>query len=439
MAFLDPSGRGPKTGTLAIRGLCYLTAVALVITLLVLQSRGAFRDDLRATAVVSDVGDGLPPGSDVKVRGVLVGTVGTVESTPGGARHVVQLNLKPEHAQGIPASVKARILPTNIFGAPFVDLVPEAGDDTVLAAGATVPGDDSVEALQLQTAMTEVRDLLAAVEPAKLNAALTGVADALDGRGAQLGSMIDRLNSYLSALNPHAGTFGHDLSTLAAALEGLQANAPALLDTVDSALVTSRTVVEKQQQLANTLTGGAATVDTVHGLLQDNGDRLIRMANQSAPVLREVAKDAKEIPLSFEALSKGVASFAGAFPPPHHWLTLDLIFTVTPFTPYTARNCPAYGALEGPNCDDPLPPQPDPLPVPPPQPPAPPAQPLPQTAAPAPAPSAPFGGMVGPVGSGEEQDMIGSMVGDAANALGSLGSLLLGPFFRGTTVVPGGK
>jgi phospholipid/cholesterol/gamma-HCH transport system substrate-binding protein len=419
----DPSGRGPSMAALAVRGVCYLAVVAVATTLLILQSRGAFRNDLHATAVIADVGDGLPAGSDVKVRGVLVGSVGAIESVPGGARNVLHLNFKPEYAQGIPASVKARVLPTNVFGAPYVDLVPGADDGTPLAENAVVPGDDSAATLQLQTAITKVRDVLVAVEPAKLNTALTGMAQALQGRGAQLGSLLGRLDSYLSALTPHSATFGHDLSTLATALEGLQATAPKLLDTVDDALVTSRTIVEKQQQLAQTLTGGATTVDTVRGLIQDTGDRMITVTHNFAPVVHTVAGHATDIPLSFEALGRGVNAFNGSFSGPHHWLTIDLQFTLSPFTPYTAADCPRYPGVNGPNCgapvprQQPAPPQPPPAPAPVPVPPQPPAP----------------GGLVGPVGSPQETDAVGSVFG---TTFGSLGDLLLGPILRGGTVMP---
>src|SRR5437660_5381273 len=198
---VDLTGRGPSTRSLAVRGVAALLAVAIAVTLLLLQYNGAFEDSFRATAMVSSVGDGLPIGSDVKHRGVLVGRVGEVhvQPTPQGVRHVIRLDLKPQYVPGIPRSVKARIVPTNIFGAPSVDLVPTGQDATPIARDATILGDDSTEALQLQTALTKLRDVLTAVQPAKLNAALTSIASALDGRGKQIGDLIGRLDDYVTA------------------------------------------------------------------------------------------------------------------------------------------------------------------------------------------------------------------------------------------------
>lgn len=427
--YTDPSGRDPRPVTLAVRGVCYLAVLVVAVTLLLMQSRGDFTDVFHATAVVSDVGDGLPTGSDVKLRGVLVGSVGSVDSQAGAAHNVIELNLKPQYANGIPASVKARIIPTNIFGSPSVDLVPAAGDTSSLASGAVIPGDDSAEALQLQTAMTKLKDILTAVEPAKLDAALSGIAQALSGRGPQLNSMIGRLDDYLTALNPHASTFSHDISSLASALDTIQQTAPALLDTVDSSPTTTKTIVDKQQQLAAALAGGATAVDTVNGFLGDNVNRVITITKDLRPVVHAVSAQSAQIPVSFKALGSGAAALAQAFPGPSNKLTIDLVFSLSPFSPYTAADCPRYPGMNGPNCGNPVPHKdiaPPPLPPPAPTPVQPPT--------PAPGVPAPVvqGGTVGPVGSQSEMDQLNTLIGGSA---GSLADLLLGPILRGMTVV----
>lgn len=445
----DASGRGPSTHSLAVRGVVALAVIALVVTLLLLQYQGAFEDSFRATAMVSSVGDGLPVGSDVKHRGVLVGRVGEVHVQPtrDGVRHVIQLDLKPKYTNGIPASVKARIVPTNIFGAPSVDLVASGPDATPLARDATIAGDDSTEALLLQTALTKVRDVLAAVQPAKLNAALTSIAEALDGRGKQIGDLIGRLDGYVSALNPHARAFQDDLGKLADVLEGLQANAPALLDTFDSVLGATRTLVEKQDQLAATLAGADVTVGTVHGVLAESADRTIGVVKRSAGIVHTLAADGKEITRAFDNLGRAVKTLSTAFSGPHGMFRLDLVISFSSYDPYTAADCPRYPGLAGPNCGGPVPaksPSSQPAPAAPPAPaPAPPSLPglptlpgLPELPG---FPSLPwptlFGGTVGPVGSPEENNTINSILGLPVGSNSAVGSLLLGPVVRGTTVL----
>jgi len=409
-SFVDPSGRGPKAPTLAIRGIIFGAALALVAGLLLAESQGAFEDTFPATALVSDVGDGLPVGSDVKLRGVLIGRVSKVDSVPGQAKHVVLLDIKPRHAGGVPASVKARIIPTNIFGAPSVDLVAEPGDTRRLAEGATIPADTSVETVKMQTAIDKLHDVLKAVQPAKLNAALYNISKALEGQGAEIGDTILRLERYLSALNPHAETFGQDLVLLADTMEGLQKTAPALLDTIDGAVTTTRTVVAKEKQLVKALVGGAVTSDAWGGFLNDNGEKLIRVIRQTRPIVGTMAKQHTYITASFKALGNGIRGLRNIIDEDGR-AHLDIVFAGSSFEPYTAADCPRYPGMDGPNCGDRVPSS--------------------GQARTAQAPPPEYGGSVGPTGSPEEKNLLDSLLGDG----GDIGDLLLGPFLRGSTIV----
>lgn len=414
--FDDPSGRGPKASTLALRGVVFAAVLMLGAGLLLAVSQGAFAERFRARALLSDVGDGLPVGSDVKLRGVLVGRVAEVDSVPGQAEHTVRLDLLPEHAAGIPASVKARIIPTNVFGAPSVQLVAEPGDVRPLAEDAVILADTSVETVKMQTALDKLHDVLRAVQPAKLNSALHNISRALQGQGAEIGDTIGRLDGYLSALNPHTEDFTATLTALGDALDGLQRSAPDLLDTVDSVLPTAKTVVQKENRLVATLAGGARVSDQYQGFLDDNGERVISLVKTSRPMLSVLAEQQDYIPLSFKELGDGVRALGGVFDPETGHARLGVGFVLTPYEPYTSADCPRYGRLEGPNCDDPVPQRassPEPSREPPPR---------------------RAGGTVGSVGSPQEQELFDDLLGDGG---GDIGSLLLGPILRGKELVMG--
>lgn len=400
-SFMDPTGRGPSTATLFVRGTIYLSIVALVAVLLLMQAGGAFHRFVDATAVVSSVGDGLDPGADVKLRGVLVGKVGEIDSEPGGAQHVIQLHLELEHAVGIPASVRARIIPTNIFGQPSVELVAGTDDRTPLRPDAVIPGDDSQAALQLQTAISNLQRLITTVEPSKLNATLSSIKQALHGRGEQIGGMIDRLDRYLGKLNPQSERFGRLLHTAGTALQGLEASAPDLLDTVDGLLPTTRTVVDKRREFVATLTGADALLGTVDGFVDRNSERIITVLHGSKSVVAALAADADAVPRSFRALAKGAKALVSVFDDDSGRLGIGLTFSLSPYDPYTAADCPRYPGLDGPNCGQAT------------------------SAEPAEA---------GPVGREQERRQLQEIFGDEVGG-SSVAGLLLGPILRGTTVV----
>jgi virulence factor Mce-like protein len=348
----DISGRGPSTATLAGRGLIALAILVLVVVAMLLRYTGAFQSSFPATALVEDVGDGLRAGADVKLRGALVGRVDDVrlEASPEGAPvHQVVLRLRPEMAAGIPAGVTARVVPTNVFGAPSLELLdPTDGSTAMLARDGVIQGDRSAGTLQLQTVLNQLNRTVSAVRPAELNVALSNIAAALDGRGTKIGSIIGRADPYLTTLNGRTDDFNADLALLGRSVSTLADIAPELLDSVDNAVVTTRTVVEERAKLADTLTGGTLAANRLDDLLSDTDDKLVRLADDGRGILRVLAGQKAEIPRSLRNLSSGLAALGNGLDQGKGRLSLQ--FTLTPYTPYTAADCPRYGPLAGPNC-----------------------------------------------------------------------------------------
>jgi len=65
-------------------------------------------------------GNALVVGSDVKERGIIVGSVASVHSNGEGA--IVKLSLSPGRVKDIPNDVTAQILPKTLFGEQYVSL-----------------------------------------------------------------------------------------------------------------------------------------------------------------------------------------------------------------------------------------------------------------------------------------------------------------------------
>ena len=100
----------------------------------------AFNRDLQPYARVSLVSDRaglvMDPGAKVKLRGVEVGRVSSIE--PNG-RVKLQLELYPDQLKYIPANVEAQITAPTAFGAKYVELITPAQPSTKrLAAGAVL-------------------------------------------------------------------------------------------------------------------------------------------------------------------------------------------------------------------------------------------------------------------------------------------------------------
>lgn len=116
----------------------------------------------------------LEPNAKVMLRGVEVGRVGQIDGGANGA--ALRLQIDRDQIRYIPANAEAEIKATSIFGAKFVELVsPPDPSPKRLAAGAVLHSRNV--ATEVNTVFENVVDLLKMVDPVKLNAVLTAVAE----------------------------------------------------------------------------------------------------------------------------------------------------------------------------------------------------------------------------------------------------------------------
>src|SRR6185312_4342352 len=105
-------------------------------------------------------------------------------------------------------------LPKTIFGEQYVNLELPKAHGPPIKGGDQISQDRSQGALETAKVLGDLLPLLQAVQPAQLNATLTAMATALQGRGAELGRTLVHLDSYLKQFNPHTQQLIDDLARL---------------------------------------------------------------------------------------------------------------------------------------------------------------------------------------------------------------------------------
>nr|WP_324199125.1 MCE family protein [Nocardia amamiensis] len=256
---------------LKFAGAVMILLVTAVIVLAVSMYAGRFRSTATVTVEAPRSGLVLDPDAKVRMRGVELGRVSAVEYRDDHVR--LRLELDPELLRLVPANATVDIRSTTVFGAKYVTfVVPGMPSPTPMRPGATIRAD--AVTVEYNTLFQRLSAILAAVEPGKLNATLTGLGTALHGRGDQFGDFLARADDYLRQLNPSLPALRRDLSA-ARDVAGLYADtAPDLLRTVDNATVPSETITTGAQDMDALLleligfadTAGAALAENEHGL-----------------------------------------------------------------------------------------------------------------------------------------------------------------------------
>ncbi|MGW0178012.1 MlaD family protein [Nocardia sp. NPDC003345] len=129
-AALSLSPRGPGRAGLRWRGLAAIVAVAVLVTGWV-QLRPEPRDRVEFTLVTTAIGDGVEPGTPVRMRGLPIGEITRIQTDTRGHRLTVRVAAPrlPELSTGM----RARFVSANVFGSTALEFVPAPG--APIAAG----------------------------------------------------------------------------------------------------------------------------------------------------------------------------------------------------------------------------------------------------------------------------------------------------------------
>jgi phospholipid/cholesterol/gamma-HCH transport system substrate-binding protein len=146
---------------------------------------GAYAGGFRVVGSFDAAGQGLLPGSDVKVRGVKVGSVRNIELVDGEA----QITMRIYDGEEIPRDALARIRAKTLFGEKFVDL-DLAGTDE--AEGPFLQEGDTLEktegGFELEEVLVDTYPILARIDRQELMTVISQLAEG--GRG--LGEAVNR-------------------------------------------------------------------------------------------------------------------------------------------------------------------------------------------------------------------------------------------------------
>jgi phospholipid/cholesterol/gamma-HCH transport system substrate-binding protein len=241
---------------------------------------GTFRSYVPVTLTSERSGLVMETGAKVKMRGVEVGRVKSIAG--GDAQASLELALYPDQIRFIPANVQAQIQATTAFGAKFVDLVyPSDPSPDRLAAGAVLRSTNV--STEVNTIFANLSELLAMIDPAKLNAVLTAVADGVRGKGLRMGQATTDLNTVLTALNERNETIRGDWRAFRRFNDTYAAAASDILTILDGASTTGATVVSGAGELDNLLLNAIGLSRSGTELLGSSKDSLVDLVGALEP------------------------------------------------------------------------------------------------------------------------------------------------------------
>jgi phospholipid/cholesterol/gamma-HCH transport system substrate-binding protein len=323
-----------------------VVAVALIVALAVGLFRGSFTETVPVTVLSPRAGLVMNPEAKVKMHGVQVGKVSSIEERPDG-QAAIHLAMDPSQLRFIPANVLVDITAPTVFGAKFVQFVPPADPSPQrLQAGQVL--DSKHVTVESNTLFEELVSVLSKIEPAKLNQVLGALAAGVNGRGQKIGQTLADFDNLLAKLNPSLPNLRHDIAVAPEVLRAYGDAAPDLLATADNSTKISQTFVDEQNNLDALLVSAIGLADIGNDVVGTNRQPLTDVLHLLVPTTDLLNEYSEGLTCSLQGIANGAKT------PP---FSEPGIIALTSFPLAAERyrypgHLPKVAATGGPHCKD---------------------------------------------------------------------------------------
>jgi phospholipid/cholesterol/gamma-HCH transport system substrate-binding protein len=245
-----------------------LLAAALAVILAggaVVLLRSAERINRTHVVAYFDNSNGIYAGDDVRIVGVTVGKIESIEPQPEQVKISFWYNSKYK----VPADAKAAILSPTLVTSRAIQLTPPYTEGSVMADTAVIPRERTAVPVEWDEVRQELAKLAETLQPTEpggvspLGSLINTTADNLRGEGANIRDTVIKLSQAISALGDHSTDIFSTVKNLAILVSALQ----------DS----TNLMRQLNQNLA-----------TVTGLLADNPDEVASAVRDLNNVVGEV-------------------------------------------------------------------------------------------------------------------------------------------------------
>lgn len=251
-------------------------------------------------------------GSDVRVLGVKVGTIETVE--PAGT--TVKVEMVYDDTVEVPQDVKAAIIAPSVVGDRYVQLTPVYRGGPKLEDGATLGTDRTAVPLELDDIYQNLSDLAVALGPdganrdGSLTRLLNSTARNFDGQGEQFNQTIRDLSRFTTTLDNRKEDLFGTAREIEVFVKALADNDQTVRRFNDSLRGAADLLEDEREDLAAALRNLGVAMTEVRGFVRDNEQVLSRNIKGLVRVTDVLVKRRAELD---EVLSAAPVALANLF------------------------------------------------------------------------------------------------------------------------------
>lgn len=295
-------------GRVAIKFGAFAVVSGLLLMLLVnTMTNGLGGGSRTYDAIFSDV-SGLRNGDDVKVAGVRVGRVESIEIDGDGAR--VRFELSEQ--QPILENTAIVMRYQNLLGQRYLALVQGRDRGDELEDGATIPLERTDPGFDLTELLNGFRPLFEVLEPDDVNQLATSLVKVLQGEGGTVETLLQQTSRLTNFIADRDDVIGNVLTNLTPVLTNLAGQGTELKGTVKELRALMTGLARDRKSIGQSIDGVSQLVGATSELLREARVPAVRTIQRFRTVARMLAASREELNaalrsfgVTFESLGRG--------------------------------------------------------------------------------------------------------------------------------------
>jgi phospholipid/cholesterol/gamma-HCH transport system substrate-binding protein len=261
--------------------------------------------------------NGIYPGDDVRILGVRVGKIETIQPEPKR----VKMTLWVDDKFKVPAEAKAVIVAPSLVTARAVQLVPAYTGGPVMADGAVIGQDRTavpVEYDDLRAQLGKLTDMLQPTQPggvSTLGSLVNTAADNLRGQGADIRDTVIKLSAALSTLGDHSGDIFGTVKNLAVLVSALQDSSDLLRQLNDNLAAVTGLLSNDPNEVGSAVADLNTAITDVRSFVADHREALGTTAEKLAGITQAVGESIDEVKQALHIFPTTLQNFTNIYQP----------------------------------------------------------------------------------------------------------------------------
>jgi len=262
------------------------------------------------TVEFARAGLNVRPGDEVRVRGVPVGTISSIDVDRETYTARYTLSVDPDAP--IAPLTTASLVPKTLFGDKYVELQGAPADAEHLGDGAHIPLERTSAPSEVQEVLDRLEPVLAEVDPVTFANVIASTAEGLDGAGGDIARLVDALPGALETITANQQDLGRIFRAVPGIAGTLEERADQLVQVADSFGTLATTIDDNEDALLRFVTSTADLSARAAELLTAEEARLTRILDDGFTVVDLVAEQPDALPTLLDGLPVFVNGLAAA-------------------------------------------------------------------------------------------------------------------------------